>query len=188
MTKRDCSNEQRGPLVVCLTGSESTGKTTLARALAKQYRAPLVEEAARAYLAKRHGYGPDDVLAIARRQLRIEQVALAERPRLLVCDTDLLVIRIWWEVRFGSLPEWLEEQLRLLTPRLYLLTAPDFPWQPDPLRESGGDRADLHRRYRQRLEEGRHPYVELGGARAARLNVARRCIDRLLARRVHEST
>lgn len=183
MTQRNSAGSPPGPLIACLTGSESTGKTTLARALAEQYGAPLVDEAARTCLAGKTGYGRDDVLAIAREQLRLEQAALAQNPPLLICDTDLLVIRIWWEVKFGPLPGWLDAQVARLAPRFYLLTAPDFPWQPDPLRESGGDRTDLHRRYRQELEAGRHPFIELGGETDRRLAEARRRIDRLLAER-----
>ena len=64
--------------VICVTGSESTGKTTLATALAKRLGAPLVAEVARDWLATRthraeggelnDAYGPEDVLAIARAQ------------------------------------------------------------------------------------------------------------------------
>ena len=168
------------PLIVCLTGSESTGKTTLAHALAAHYRAPLVEEAARRYLAGRAEYGRDDVLAIAKEQLRLEAAALAESPRLVICDTDLLVIRIWLEVKYGDAPAWLKTQPGAGGHRYYLLMAPDFPWEPDPLRESGGERTALHRRYRAVLDEDGLPFVELTGSVRRRLAVARRQIDRLL--------
>src|SRR5690606_1735292 len=63
--------------VVCVTGPESTGKTTLATELAAALAAPLVAEVSRRYLAGRSGYGPEDVLAIAREQQAAEQRALA---------------------------------------------------------------------------------------------------------------
>ena len=179
MQPKSSVSKQRS-LIVCLTGSESTGKTTLARALAQFYRAPLVKEAARGYLAGRANYGQDDVRAIACEQLRLEANALADDARLVICDTDLLVIRIWWEVKYGALPDWLDRHLRQLTPRLYLLTAPDFPWESDPLRETGGYRTALHRRYRQALEAGEQPFVELAGDPEARLAAARRHIDSML--------
>jgi len=183
MVSEIVSQATEPPLIVCLTGSECTGKTTLACALAELYQAPLVEEAARAYLAGRTGYGCEDVLAIAREQLRLEAEALATNSPLIVCDTDLLVIRIWWEVKYGALPKWVAEQMRHLPPRLYLLTAPDFPWQPDPLRESGGDRADLHRRYQRALKNGSQPWLELAGDADTRIATARHRIDALLADR-----
>lgn len=180
MSRPKSSLSKPHPLIVCLTGTESTGKTTLAGALARRYQAPLVAEAARAYLTGRAGYGPEDVLVIARQQLRLEEAALADKPRLVICDTDLLVIRIWWEVKYGALPAWLETQLRQLPPRLYLLTAPDFPWEADPLRETGGDRADLHHRHRQALKEIGQPFIELGGGPEVRLATAQRRIDAML--------
>lgn len=176
-------NWQRPPLAICLTGGESTGKTSLALALAEARQAPLVPEAARAWLAGHPRCSRNDLLAIAQEQLRLERAALARRSAMIVCDTDLLVIRIWWEVKFGAGHPWLEKQLASRTRRCYLLTAPDIPWQPDPLRETGGDpeqRAALHRRYRQALEADEHPFIELTGDAETRLNLARKQVARWL--------
>ena len=170
------------PLIVCLAGSESTGKTTLATALANHYNAPLVPEAARRQLTPNCPYGPEEVLAIAREQVRLERQALDGSPQLVVCDTDLLVIQIWWQVKFGALPGELSAALSGRSPRAYLLTRPDIPWVADPLRESGGERSDLHRRYQRALADGPHPYLEVGGPPSDRLATARRQIDRWLVR------
>jgi len=169
------------PLIVCLTGAESTGKTTLATALADHYDAPLVPEAARRHLRPQRPYGPEDVLAIARAQQRLERKALDGSPHLVVCDTDLLVIQIWWQVKFGTLPEELSAALAGRSARAYLLTRADIPWTPDPLRESGGDRSDLHRRYQGALITGPHPYAEVGGDPQNRLTTAARHVDQWLA-------
>ena len=126
MTQPKSSVSKQRSLIVCLTGSESTGKTTLARALAQFYRAPVVKEAARGYLAGRANYGQDDVRAIACEQLRLEANALADDARLVICDTDLLVIRIWWEVKYGALPDWLDRHLRQLTPPFISAHRPGF--------------------------------------------------------------
>ena len=169
------------PLIVCLTGAESTGKTTLAGALADHYHVPMVPEAARRHLTPNRPYGPEDVLAIAQAQMRLEEEALSGSPRMVVCDTDLLVIQVWWQVKFGPLPEELAQALADRSSRAYLLTRPDIPWKPDPLRESGGDRSDLHRRYQQALAGGPHPYAEVGGDLDGRLSTARSRIDRWLS-------
>ena len=99
----------------------------------------------------------------------------------MVCDTDLLVIQVWWQVKYGPLPEELKQALAGSSLRGYLLTRPDIPWTPDPLRESGGERSDLHRRYQQALADGPHPYVEVGGDLERRLATARGQIDRWLS-------
>ncbi len=169
------------PFIVCLTGAESTGKTTLATSLANHYGARLVPEAARRHLVPHRPYGPEEVLAIARAQVLLEREALRGSPGLVVCDTDLLVIQVWWQVKFGPLPEELSAALTGRSARAYLLTRPDIPWMPDPLRESGGERSDLHRRYQRTLADGPHPYVELGGSLDDRLAAARRQIDQWLS-------
>ena len=168
-------------LTVCLTGSESTGKTTLATALAAEFDAPLVLEVARSYLAGTTGYTRDDVLAIAVEQHEREQAALASSPPLLICDTDLLVIGIWWEAKYGALHPWLRDRLSARTPRCYLLTNPEVSWQPDPLRETAGVRDALHDRYRTNLENDGFPFVEVRGNETKRLAQARHQIEAWLS-------
>ena len=172
------AKEPSASLTVCVTGSESTGKTTLAEALAAALEAPCVPEVARTYLSGKTGYTQDDVLAIAREQHEREQAALMDAPLLLICDTDLLVMRIWWEVKYGDLHPWLSEHLAARTPRCYLLAHPEVPWQPDPLRESGGDRDALHERFSEALELDGFPYVEVRGDEQHRLAQACAQIER----------
>lgn len=149
-------------LLICITGAECTGKTTLAERLSQHLQVPLVPEVAREYLAGRDGYTREDVLAIGRLQQAAEQAAL-RRSSIAVADTDVTVIRVWWEVKYGALDPWIEEALARRSERRYLLPRPDIEWQADPLRESPRDRERLHERYRQLLEEERFPYVEVSG-------------------------
>ncbi|MDZ7669285.1 MAG: ATP-binding protein [Gammaproteobacteria bacterium] len=85
------------PLLICVTGVECTGKTTLAEHLARWLEVPLVREAARDYLRGRPGYDRGDVLAIARAQLEAERAAVERAETVVVADTDLTVIQVWWE-------------------------------------------------------------------------------------------
>ena len=169
-------------LVVCLTGPESTGKSTLAADLSEALAVPLVPELAREYLqevlsSSRKAYSSDDLLTIAKAQLAAEQNALAEGTGLVVCDTDLQVIQIWWEERFGNVHPWLRDALSQRTPRCYLLMAPDLPWQPDPLRESPDDRRRLFNCYLKTLRAEDHPFAEVFGSGSARFKRAMSCIQ-----------
>jgi nicotinamide riboside kinase len=167
---------QRAGLTVVLVGAECSGKTTLARQLSARLGAPWLAEYSRVHLAGRHSYGPADVLAIARTQHAAEQRLATSGHALLVVDTDLLVARIWSEVRFGSCDPWIGATLRSTVQaprgRLYLLPRPEMAWVADPLRENPADRELLHTRYRAVLDELGACYLELGGGRRERIAVA----------------
>lgn len=164
------------PPVVCLTGPESTGKTTLARTLAESLQLPLVTEAARDLLVPGMSYNQTDLQQIAAAQWQREQTAIAAGGGA-VLDTDVLVIAVWWRVRFAEhrhapWPSWLALQLQARTRRQYLLCQPDLEWQADPLRESPHDRDSLLLHYQGLLKQGRLPWSAISGQGHARLSAA----------------
>jgi nicotinamide riboside kinase len=154
---------------LCLTGPECTGKTILARELCLRLRAVLVPEVAREYLAGRAGYEREDLLEIARLQREREAEARARHRGLVICDTDLLVIRIWWQEKYGTLPDELSASAGREVGRAYLLLAPDLPWTADPLRENPHDRERLFELHRHGLDEMRVPYEVVRGSGRARV-------------------
>lgn len=167
---RDGANAVR--CIVSIVGPECTGKTALARALGEHFAVGYVAEVARDYLAGRTAYGPADVEAIARGQMALEARALATQESPVILDTDLLVIRVWWREKYGALPDWLRLAFAAQPPRRYLLTAPDLPWEPDPLRESPFDRERLFEVYRATLAEERLRFDVVRGTGDARLRRA----------------
>jgi NadR type nicotinamide-nucleotide adenylyltransferase len=169
-------------LRIVVTGPESSGKTTLAEALAQAYGTAWAEEAARGYLSARSGtYEERDLAAIARAQLLIEEERAAEAKQLLVCDTDLLTIRIWGEEKYGRSDAWIVQQTLERPYGLWLLCAPDMPWEPDPLRENPHDRERLFEAYAALLGHLGKPHLVLRGPHAARMAQAKQAIDALLA-------
>ncbi|MEZ5550272.1 MAG: ATP-binding protein [Pseudomonadales bacterium] len=167
-------------LTLCLTGPESTGKTTLARSLAAHFNVPMVAEAARDYLGARQGYGEKDLLEIARLQIAAERDARSSHDGLLISDTDLLVLQIWWEEKFGPAPDLIREGMAARTPRIYLLTYPDLPWEPDPLRENPTDRMRLFARHESELTRGPFRYGIVEGLDDSRLESALHQFERLI--------
>ncbi|HSG91565.1 MAG TPA: ATP-binding protein [Pseudomonadales bacterium] len=156
---------------IVVVGVESTGKTTLARALAERLGWPLVAEQARAWLASRDNrYGAEDLPLIAALQDAAERDVRARHGNL-VADTDLSVLRIWSEVRFGHCDRRILDALAERPPACYLLTRPDLPWEADPQRETPDQdqRLALHDRYRALLAAQAHPWREIGGVGPARL-------------------
>ena len=157
--------------IVCAVGAESTGKTTACRHLAATFGVPWLPEYAREHLDG-SPYDEATVAAIAREQMRREAAILASGAPCVVLDTDLAVIWVWWRVKFGSPPPWIERAFRAQPPRFYLLCRPDLPWQPDPLRESPGERWSIHRRYVGLLSSRQLAFAELGGSGAMRRDAA----------------
>ena len=172
-------------LRISLTGPESAGKSTLAAQLAAHYGTTFVPEYARAYL-EAHGaaYTLPDLTAIARGQLAAEEAAATQATRLLFCDTDLLVIKIWAENAFGTCPAWVRAELARPRYVATLLLAPDLPWTPDPLREhpDPAQRWHFYNLYRAELVSRQWPFVEINGPPAQRLVQARAAVDALLIR------
>jgi NadR type nicotinamide-nucleotide adenylyltransferase len=134
------------PFVVVVTGSECTGKTTLAGDIAQAFDAPWSPEFVREYL-DRKGVDLDaaDVEPIARGQIRVEDTAEAAASAILVKDTDLMSTTVYARHYYGNCPAWIAEAARARRGDLYLLLHPDVPWIADGLqRDRPTDRAALH--------------------------------------------
>ena len=159
-----------------LTGPESSGKTTLASTLANYWSAPLLAEQARIYLEEKSAdsafqYQQSDILEIAKRHIAKEQEALQQQPDHLICDTDLLVLIIWSEVKFGSCDKWILEQFKQnlgASSRHYILCDWQIPWEPDPFRENPADREELFRLYQTKLKDYGIAYTAVSGSNMQR--------------------
>jgi NadR type nicotinamide-nucleotide adenylyltransferase len=157
---------------ISLTGPESAGKSTLAAQLAAHYGTVFAPEYARQYLEENGAsYTLADLEAIARGQLAAEDAAASQASGLLLCDTDLLVLKIWAENAFGTCPAWVLAELARPRYALTLLLAPDLPWAPDPLREhpDPAQRWHFYELYRQALVLLNWPFVEISGPPTQRL-------------------
>jgi len=147
-----------------MTGAESSGKTTLGMRLAERLGARFVAEAARDLLIPGAPYDAHDIIRIGHEQVRREEAALQATPAWVIADTDLLVLRIWLDERFGLWPDVMETLWQKAAPRLYVLNTPDMPWEPDPLRENAHDRERLHARYLEWLEKNNSAFIEARGS------------------------
>ncbi len=168
---------------VVVTGSECTGKTTLAKALAEHYSTLWVPEYARQFVLEK-GAAPvyRDVEAIARGQIALEDSRAAGASHLLIQDTDLLSTVIYSRHYYGDCPGWVEDVLRDHSADLYLLADNDVPWVPDgDQRDRGDQREEMQVLFRRALSERGLRFVEIRGSRDDRSRIAVRVIDELLA-------
>jgi NadR type nicotinamide-nucleotide adenylyltransferase len=152
---------------VAIVGPESTGKSTLAEALAGYFKTTWVEEYARAYLTSLgRPYVLEDLIRIAQGQLALEAEKMTNAQGLLICDTNLLVIDVWSRHVFGeSIPEVEIHLAKNYHYQLTLLTNTEVPWEPDPLREHPNARLILFELYVKRLRELKIPFQYITGAK-----------------------
>lgn len=124
---------------MCFHGAESTGKSVLAAKLARELGVPWVPEYGREW-AETQGtdFAMADLLAIARGQDAAMRAAAADKPRLLLLDTDPLMTAAWAAMLFGAVPD---ELLAYEKAEHYLLFEPDVPWQGDGTRFFGNAEA-----------------------------------------------
>ena len=167
---------------VAIVGPESCGKTTLAEAMASHFHAALVPEFSRAFLEKRGPeYSEKDLLSIAQGQIASEELVARDLPALLICDTDLITVRIWSEEKYGRCHPWILQHSERRHYDLWLLCKPDLPWEPDPLRENPDDRDRLFERYEELLDQLRKPYAVISGTGELRTSLAIGLVEGIVA-------
>jgi NadR type nicotinamide-nucleotide adenylyltransferase len=140
---------------VVITGSESTGKTTLARDLGAYFGAPWVPEFARSYADAQTLAGrtldETDVEPIARGTIARQDAALGLVPPLIFFDTDLVSTVVYAHHYYGNCPAWIEAAARHRLADLYLLCDIDVPWFPDGVRDIPHRRAYMHGLFAEQL-------------------------------------
>lgn len=163
------------PKRILILGPESTGKSTLAEDLANHFGEPWVPEFAREYLETIDRlYRYEDLLEIGKGQAKSEDRLAESAKKFLFVDTDLRVIHIWSEHRFGTSDPWVLEQIKERKYDLILLTDTDLPWTPDPLREYPEleMRQYFFDKYLRLAQESGFPYTVVSGNRESRLKAA----------------
>ncbi|MFP4469081.1 MAG: AAA family ATPase [Bacteroidales bacterium] len=167
---------------IAVTGPESTGKSMMAQQLANYFQTVWVPEYARVYLLRiGRDYNYDDILEIARGQKASAKVFESIANRLLFSDTELLVTKIWCDVKYGRCHPWIEEELNKQDFRLYLLMDIDLPWEFDPLREHPEKRRYLMDLYIKELEQRKLNYRIIGGTGEERFRNALQALNELPA-------
>ena len=171
--------EKRQAIFACI-GPESTGKTTLSEQLAVALNGSLVPEFSRTFLEERGGmYEQKDLQTIAKGQLALEESIISKGIMPIICDTDVLVIMVWHEFKYGERSDVLEELFRQQKPRKYLLAYPDLPWQYDALRENPNDLHAIFEHFVKTLKRLGAEYTIVDGIGSSRLQNALNAIKRM---------
>jgi nicotinamide riboside kinase len=169
-----------GVLKIAIVGPESTGKSTLAEALAAHYQEPFVPEIARTYVQDlNRPYQLHDIEEMAKLQLYAEQDRLPEARNFLFCDTSLLVHKIWSQFVFQQVPLSINKAYKPNEYALHLLCNIDLPWVEDPLREHPHQRHELFGLYEYELQKSAADFVLISGKHEQRLKHAVEAIDHI---------
>jgi NadR type nicotinamide-nucleotide adenylyltransferase len=166
---------------VAIISPECTGKSDLSKFLAEHFRTTWVPEYARGYIGNLvRPYVQNDLLTIAHGQLRLEDEWVRDANQVLICDTNLYVIKVWSEFKYGNCHADILQQIATRKYDLYMLTYVDLPWEEDPQREHPDQREQLYQIYLNEMKNQSVPYVEIRGEREQRRKLAIDAIEKIL--------
>ena len=139
---------------VVLFGSESVGKTTMAKQLANKYNCCWVPEGARRILGDVQVTNISQMEFIAAEQLRSEDhICAYNNSPIVFCDTDLVVTTVYADYYFpNECPDWIRHAAEQRQYSLYLFLSCEVPWVSDPLRDlSGSLRLEMETKFKSAL-------------------------------------
>lgn len=166
---------------VAIIGPECTGKSDLSVYLSTYFKTEWVPEYARAYIDNLvRPYNQSDLVTIAHGQMRLEDEYTRDAKKVLICDTNLYVIKVWSEFKYGNCDAEILHHIASRKYDLYLLTYIDLPWEDDPLREHPNEREELYQIYLNELKNQTVPFVEIKGDRELRRQTAVNAIEKIL--------
>jgi nicotinamide riboside kinase len=168
-------------LHICLTGAESTGKTTAGQAVAAATGAAYLAEYGREHAMR---WGTDFPLPVLRTIAAIHaqrrRRLLAARPAVLIEDTDVVTTAAWAVMLHGRRDPALSA---MPSPaRHHLLFLPTTRWQADGTRAFGGKARDrFHAAILAELAARAITPILIDGPASARPAAVRTVLDRLAA-------
>ena len=164
---------------ICFYGSESTGKSTMAKRMAELYQTEFVPEVAREIISS-NVFTLEDIVTIGyAHAARIEEKARIAN-KILFCDTDAITTQIYSVHYLDAVPEVLYELERSVRYDVYFLFDIDVPWVADDLRDLGHQREAMFNVFKKALEVRNIPYILVRGTYEERETLIRNEIDSLL--------
>jgi NadR type nicotinamide-nucleotide adenylyltransferase len=166
---------------IAIIGPECTGKSDLSMFLADHFKTNWVPEYARVYLNDLdRPYEQNDLKMIAQGQLYLEDQLAQSANQVIICDTNLYVIKVWSNFKYQNCDPEILESIKTRKYDLYLLTFVDIPWEEDPQREHPNQREVLYNIYLAEMENQSVPFLEIKGDRSSRIKTAIDAVESLL--------
>ena len=175
---------------VCIIGTESCGKSTLVRNLAKYFNTTYVEEAGRFVCEDAGGIDnmtKDDYFKILFRHKEEERKKLELANKVLFIDTDSLITYFYYSLMYKDNEEY-DKKFSLIARTisdlndydLYLFLEPDVPFVKDITRSDGENRNNDNNYLKQILKENNIKYEIINGDYVNRYEKAKEKVLNLL--------
>lgn len=172
---------------VLIAGTESTGKTTLTKTLAKIYHTSWSEEVGRYYAERFLGgnenyFTDEDFTRIAHQQVEQDYKALRSANRICFFDTDATATQYFSKLYMGHYNKIVESYINPEKYDLVIFLKPDIEWIDDGQRLNGDQkkRFELHHTLKSMYESRGFNILEIGGNYEQRLQTVLNKIKQLL--------
>jgi HTH-type transcriptional regulator, transcriptional repressor of NAD biosynthesis genes len=162
---------------ICVLGAESTGTTTLSRALAKHYNTNWIPEYGRFFSEGKltnsdAAWQTDEFTHIATMQNQMEDYLARSSNKLLICDTNSLATSVWHERYMDHHSDQVETTSKNRKYDLYIITSPDIPFVQDGTRDGEHIRHKMHQQFIQKLKQKQLPFIIVSGSHEKRMKKA----------------
>lgn len=164
---------------ICFYGSESTGKSFMAKKLAQVYNTEFVPEVAREQITSNE-FTEADITKIGYAQIERINEKLKTANKILFCDTDTITTQIYSQHYLHTIPPVLYELEKQVQYDQYFLFDIDVPWVADHMRDLGNEREKMFRVFKGALDERNISYQIVSGNYQQREELLREVIDRML--------
>jgi HTH-type transcriptional repressor of NAD biosynthesis genes len=172
---------------VVIVGTESCGKSTLAKKLAKLYNTNFVEEVGRRYCEKYSNRLTKEMFNLIAMEHFLEQEEkTTHSSKLIIIDTEAIITQFYLNKYFeGEKSDLIEEIIKIQNYDLVIFLEPDIAWINDGLRSEGekGIREKNNEQMKQMFKERGISFVTITGNYDERFNKARVLIDKLFERK-----
>lgn len=166
---------------ICISGSESTGKSVLAERLAKHFNTVFVPEMARDIIGKTEEVEFEDLGKIAEHHARAINEQTKHANKILICDTDINITKSYSKFLFNRIlatPLWVNEANEF-SMRLFLET--DCPFIQDGTRLPETERNRLGIHHKAEMNAAGIHYQIITGNWEERFEKAKQLITNLIA-------
>jgi NadR type nicotinamide-nucleotide adenylyltransferase len=170
---------------IVVLGAESTGTTTLAKALAGHYETAWVPEYGREYCMHKpdiaaHKWSTNEFVHIASEQERRAMEEARHARGVLICDTDAFATSVWHKRYMGEYSGQVARIAEKHVADLYILTGDEIPFEQDGTRDGEHIRHEMHQWFEEELGKTNRRFIIVRGTHEERMQQATAAIDALL--------